>query len=89
MSVEDNLKKEENGGNISGKGWIFQFTAQSNIKTCFNKVHNNCQAFPCQIQVKFSLPFSRDRDSRWQRLMVGMLGNFVGAAIDFGWVCDE
>ena len=21
--------------------------------------------------------------------MVGMLGNFVGAAIDFGWVCDE
>ena len=31
MSVEDNLKKEENGGNISGKGWIFQFTAQNNI----------------------------------------------------------
>ena len=21
--------------------------------------------------------------------MVGILGNFVGAAIDFGWVCDE
>ena len=27
--------------------------------------------------------------SRWRRPMVGILGNFVEAAIDFGWVCDE
>ena len=50
-------KKEENGGNIPGKGRIFQFTAQSSIKTCFNKVHNNCQAFLCQIQPKVQFTF--------------------------------
>ena len=27
--------------------------------------------------------------SRWRCPMVGILGKFVGAAIDFGWVCDE
>ena len=47
---------------------LSQFTSQSGIKTCFMKVHNDCQSFLAQMQVKFSLWWVANR--LWRRRKV-------------------